>query len=118
MVNLIMEGANHNSPSGLYYAKLPSTLVSIDENVNAFIYQRNKFLLYGETKDFLDINLREVNFEIVGGFDLDRKGKHPLCLWTIFEMQRSFITQDGRIYVNSGFFEGHKKIFEFYTEGY
>ncbi|OIO41009.1 hypothetical protein AUJ62_03825 [Candidatus Pacearchaeota archaeon CG1_02_32_21] len=99
VINIIMEGANHDSPSVLGYVKLPSDLVSIDENVRAFHYLSNKFLLYATTKNFKNIELKDVNPNVEAGFSLNP----PLCLWVILEAQRSFITRDGRVYVDSDY---------------
>ena len=100
IVNTIMEGANHDSPSVLQYLKLP---FHIPENNSILTCQSNRFLLYAATKDFCHVDLVDKVDGSLEGCCIE--SVYPHALWVAFESQRSFITRDGRVYVSSGYFE-------------
>lgn len=95
----IMEGCFPDTSRSLLYSQLP---FHIHENVTVLTIgtgehrAKDKYLLYDG--NVIDIqNLSEDGFSIENLTDL--------ALWTIFDAQRSFTTGDGRIYVESTYFE-------------
>lgn len=99
----IMEGCFPDTPDRLLYSKLP---FHIHENIkvltigNGKYREKDKYLLY-------DGSIEDIQNIPEGGFPIENLS--DLALWTIFDAQRSFITRDGRIYIESGYFEENWK---------
>ncbi len=105
-ISTIVEGAFPDTPETLLYAGFE---FQIPENARLLrIKDKTKYILYCST-NFSQMSIEQNPFftdyeqcrNLPGGFPLE--SLYANIDWA-FDAQRSFITRDGRIYIESGFF--------------
>ena len=98
-VNTILEGSFHDEVNRLQYSELE---LEIPSNAKSIMIGKIQFLLYGAAKDFN--RLKPEALPKANGKGWPLKKLDGLIDW-VFESPRSLITEDGRIYVSSTYFE-------------
>ncbi len=115
--HIIVEGADHDTPSRLQYEE---TKLEIPSNAIVVRTEKNRFGLYASLAregDLYQVNLVEDPFREWGGWPLiDPSGRNdPMWLNWIFEMPRALVTPDGRLYVSDTFLDPDSIMGDYYT---
>ena len=99
-ISSIIEGAFPDTPTRAMYASMGS---DIPKNIRALVVDdMTRMVLYGTSEDFELIELVKDPEKILGGYPI--RSIEPNFRW-IFDAQRSIVTKDGRIYVDTGYFK-------------